>query len=112
MKKDFITECINSALNEEIIRKKVRQIVKEEVEKEKDKEKEGNVANIEGKKSFVTNALKNDDSDKYDHANLAYQLWPSLDPDTARSYFSKCVRGERNFSNKDITSLYELIRTK
>ena len=106
MNKNIIKKCLKESIDEMFIRNRVRQIVKEEAEKEQKKDNE------RGKRSYVTSTLKNNDSDKYDHANLAYELWPNMDPDSARSYFSKCVRGERSFSNKDITKLFELLRSK
>ncbi len=104
--KSMIYETINE-VKDKTLYENIKRIVKEEF----DKENEVNDT-IQGRKEFVMNALRNNDKDKYDHAYLSYKLWPSMDKDSARSYFSKCVRGERNFSDKDITSLFELIRSK
>lgn len=65
---------------------------------------------VGSKKSFITATLNKNDKDKFDHAHLAYKLWPDMDKDTARSYFSKCVRGERNFSDEEITKLFNMLR--
>lgn len=102
----MIHETIQEAKNKTLY-ENIRKIVKEEFDKETEVDN-----TIQGRKEFVMNALRNNDKDKYDHAYLSYKLWPSMDKDSARSYFSKCVRGERNFSDKDITSLFELIRSK
>ena len=67
---------------------------------------------VGSKKSFVAAMLKKNDNDKFDHAHLAYQLWPNMNKDTARSYFSKCVRGERNFSDEEVTNLFNMLRSK
>lgn len=71
-----------------------------------------NQSDIGSKRNFIMSVLKHNDNDKYDHAHLAYQLWPNMSKDAARSYFSKCVRGERDFSDNDITRLFNMLRSK
>ena len=68
------------------------------------------------KRNAVKSALKDP---KYNHAQLAYRLWPDMDKDTARSLFAKMANGTpdndgvvRNFSEEDINTLYQLIRKR
>ena len=56
---------------------------------------------------------------KYNHAQLAYTLWPDMDKDTARSLFSKMATGTpdndgvvRHFSDEDVNTLYQAIRKR
>lgn len=51
-----------------------------------------------------------------DVAQYAYELWPDKDKDSCRSYFYKCLNGERDdngneysFSNSEINDLYSMI---
>lgn len=55
-------------------------------------------------------------SDGVNVAAFAYSLWPDKDKDSARSYFYKCLNGEKNdngtfynFSDDEINSLYNKI---
>lgn len=53
-------------------------------------------------------------SDQIDHAAICRELWPKMNEDTARSLFSKKVRGEDadgnpySFTEKEINSLYNM----
>ena len=103
---------------ETYLKESIRQIVREVILEKyniqqinEDKEDDNN-SKIDNKRSFVNALLKKNDNDKYDHAHLAYKLWPKMNKDAARSYFSKCVRGERNFDTTEITSLYNMLRSK
>lgn len=100
--KENIKRMVRETLQEEVLRQHIRQMVKEELENN----------GRQGQRQYVMKTLSDNNNDKYDHAHLAYELWPDMDRDTARSYFSKCVRGERNFTNDDIASLFSLIRSK
>lgn len=116
--KESIKEIIREALQERKIRNHIRHIIKEEMNKihhqKSLNEAEGN-AMI--KRKAVMNLLKND---KFDHAYLAYKLWKPKDEnekDTYRSLFSKKASGKpdndgaiRNFTDEEITKLYELLR--
>ena len=103
-------------MNKRILQESIKRMVKESIDEilgyGKIYEEKEETSDITNKKTYVNSVLKKNDNDKYDHAHLAYQLWPDMDKDSARSLFSKCVRGKRNFSDKDITSLYNFIRTK
>ena len=72
--------------------------------------------NSDMKRNAVMKALKDP---KFNHAQLAYSLWPDMDKDTARSLFAKMANGTpdndgvvRNFSDEDINSLYQMIRKR
>lgn len=71
-----------------------------------DKLKTSQSVTIKGKRQWVNRRLDDNDNDKYDHAQLAYYLWPDKDKDSARSYFSKCTKGIRRFTDDDIKKLY------
>lgn len=109
-------------MNKFILKESIRQIVRESLhdiliehrlneEEKKEKQKGTGQTSLGNKKNFVKNLLSQNNKDKYDHAHLAYKLWPSMDKDTARSYFSKCVRGERDFSDEDVTTLFNMLST-
>ena len=67
-----------------------------------------------------TNVMKMLKDNKYNHAQLAYAIWNPKDQserDTYRSLFSKMVTGTpdadgnvRQFSDEDVTKLYQLLR--
>jgi len=53
---------------------------------------------------------------KLDVAPYAYALWPEKDEDSARSYFYKCLKGEKNdsgvpyeFDDGEINRLYSML---
>lgn len=53
---------------------------------------------------------------KLDVAPYAYALWPDKDEDSARSYFYKCLKGEKNdsgvpyeFDDAEINRLYSML---
>ena len=71
---------------------------------------------LDMKRNAVMKALKDP---KYNHAQLAYALWPDMDKDTARSLFAKKANGTpdndgviRNFTDEEINTLYQLIRKR
>ena len=68
----------------------------------------------EMKRNAVMKALKDP---KYNHAQLAYALWPDMDKNAARSLFAKMANGTpdndgviRHFNDEDVNKLYQLIR--
>ena len=76
--------------------------------KNKDKENTGSK-----KRQRVVSRLKDPGVDV---AQYAYQLWPDKDEDSARSYFYKCLNGEKNdsgvpykFSDDEVNRLYSLL---
>ena len=101
-------------MGKEFLKESIRKMVREAIQEYKDiiKEDDGATSAVGGKKTYVSNMLKKNDNDKFDHAHLAYQLWPNMNKDAARSYFSKCVRGERNFSDEEVTNLFNMLRSK
>lgn len=100
-------------MNKRILKESIKRMVRESINEmlSANRLNEDNTS-LAGKKSFVTATLSRNDNDKFDHAHLAYELWPDMDKDTARSYFSKCVRGERNFSDEEVTQLFNMLRNK
>lgn len=111
---NIISEVLSEQLQRKLVKEQVRQIVTEEVTnyvksvlyEDKDADE---------KRNSVMTMLRDE---KYDHAALAYAIWPDMDKDTARSLFSKCVSGKkdnngvvRHFSDEDINKLYEILRS-
>lgn len=59
------------------------------------------------KRRIVTQRLKDK---KIDWAPLAYELWPKMSEDAARSWFSKKVAGKKaEFSDEEVSTLYRLL---
>ena len=59
------------------------------------------------KRRIVTQRLKDK---KIDWAPLAYELWPNMTEDAARSWFSKKVAGKKaEFSDEEVSALYRLL---
>lgn len=65
------------------------------------------------KRQKVIQALQ---SPQADLAQYAYQLWPDKDEDSSRSYFYKCLNGEKDdngkeyrFTPNDVNKLYSMI---
>ena len=46
------------------------------------------------------------------HSQLAYVMYPDLDPDTARSKFSQKVTAKKRFTAKEINKLFNIISGK
>ena len=62
------------------------------------------------KRREVTQRLKDD---KIKYAPMAYELWPEMSEDAARSWFSKKVDGKNeSFSDEEIETLYSLLNNK
>lgn len=87
----------------------VRQMVEESVNQILLEKKKKKKTKRDHQEQFVFDILDRDDDDKFSHADLAYALWPDMDKDSARSYFSKCIKGKRKFSNEDMTTLYNML---
>lgn len=110
--KQIINESVRSVIMENLRRQYVSNIVAEELKRVLNESED----TLEMKRNAVMKALKDP---KYNHAQLAYALWPNMDKDTARSLFAKMANGTpdndgviRHFSDEDVNSLYQLIRKK
>ena len=111
--KRMIDECVRTTLKNTIMEQRINNIVSDVI---KHNLYESEDQNTEMKRNAVMKALKDP---KYNHAQLAYTLWPDMDKDTARSLFSKMATGTpdndgvvRHFSNEDINTLYQAIRKR
>ena len=60
------------------------------------------------KRRTVTQRLKDK---KIDYAPIAYELWPDMTEDAARSWFSKKVDGRdgESFTDQEISKIYNLL---
>ena len=110
--KQMIYECVKRAIEENEIKRNFVKLVSEEVIRRLNEDENS----VDMKRNAVMKALKDP---KYNHAQLAYSLWPDMDKDTARSLFAKMANGTpdndgvvRNFSDEDINALYQMIRKK
>ena len=111
--KRMIDECVRTTLKNTIMEQKINNIVSDVI---KHNLYESEDQNIEMQRNAVMKALKDP---KYNHAQLAYTLWPDMDKDTARSLFSKMATGTpdndgvvRHFSDEDVNTLYQAIRKR
>lgn len=109
----MIDECVRTTLKNTIMEQRINNIVSEVLKRNL---YEAEYQNTEMKRNAVMKALKDP---KYNHAQLAYTLWPDMDKDTARSLFAKMANGTpdndgvvRHFSDEDVNSLYQLIRKR
>lgn len=109
----MIDECVRTTLKNIIMEQRINNIVSDVI---KHNLYESEDQNTEMKRNAVMKALKDP---KYNHAQLAYTLWPDMDKDTARSLFSKMATGTpdndgvvRHFSDEDINTLYQAIRKR
>lgn len=111
--RQMINECVRNAVHENLkerhMSNRIDSIIAEEIKHFLNEDKDM-------KRNAVKSALKDP---KYNHAQLAYRLWPDMDKDTARSLFAKMANGTpdndgvvRNFSEEDINTLYQLIRKR
>lgn len=116
---NMVQECVIKEFKNRAIENKVRKIVSEVTAnhiKNKLNEKKDN----DTKRNTVMKILNSDG--KFNHAELMRKLWHPKDrgeEDTLRSLFSKCVSGKpdndgaiRHFSDDEINSLYEILRSK
>lgn len=111
--KRMIDECVRTTLKNTIMEQRINNIVSDVI---KHNLYESEDQNMEMQRNAVMKALKDP---KYNHAQLAYTLWPDMDKDTARSLFSKMATGTpdndgvvRHFSDEDINTLYQAIRKR
>lgn len=107
----IIKESINKVVKENNLRTKVRRIVEDTLNSHYAVLTEDS-DNADNQRKMVMKMLKDD---KYDHADLSYNLWHPKDDkekDTFRSKFSKCARGILSFSDQEITKLYQILRKK
>ena len=109
----MIDECVRTTLKNIIMEQRINNIVSDVI---KHNLYESEDQNTEMKRNAVMKALKDP---KYNHAQLAYTLWPDMDKDTARSLFSKMATGTpdndgvvRHFSDEDVNTLYQAIRKR
>lgn len=59
------------------------------------------------KRRIVTQRLKDK---KIDYAPIAYELWPDMSEDAARSWFSKKVSGKNeSFTDEEVSQIYTLL---
>lgn len=109
----MIDECVRTTLKNTIMEQRINNIVSDVIKRNL---YESEDQNIEMQRNAVMKALKDP---KYNHAQLAYTLWPDMDKDTARSLFSKMATGTpdndgvvRHFSDEDVNTLYQAIRKR
>lgn len=111
--KRMIDECVRTTLKNTIMEQRINNIVSDVIKRNL---YESEDQNIEMQRNAVMKALKDP---KYNHAQLAYTLWPDMYKDTARSLFSKMATGTpdndgvvRHFSDEDVNTLYQAIRKR
>lgn len=109
----MIDECVRTTLKNTIMEQRINNIVSDVIKRNL---YESEDQNTEMKRNAVMKALKDP---KYNHAQLAYTLWPDMDKDAARSLFSKMATGTpdndgvvRHFNDEDINTLYQAIRKR
>jgi hypothetical protein len=110
--KQMIYESVKRAIEENEIKRNFVKLVSEEVIRRLNEDENS----IDMKRNAVMKALKDP---KYNHAQMAYSIWPDMDKDTARSLFAKMANGTpdndgaiRHFTDEDVNSLYQIIRKK
>lgn len=109
----MIDECVRTTLKNTIMEQRINNIVSDVIKRNL---YESEDQNTEMKRNAVMKALKDP---KYNHAQLAYTLWPDMDKDAARSLFSKMATGTpdndgvvRHFNDEDVNTLYQAIRKR
>lgn len=110
--KQLIYESVKSAIDENIRRQRIAKNISEELMRKLYEAQN----DTDMKRNAIMKALKDP---KYNHAQLAYSLWPNMGKDTARSLFAKMANGTpdndgvvRHFSEEDVNSLYQMIRKR
>jgi hypothetical protein len=110
--KQLIYESVKSAIDENIRRQRIAKNISEELMRKLYEAQN----DTDMKRNAIMKALKDP---KYNHAQLAYSLWPDMGKDTARSLFAKMANGTpdndgvvRHFSEEDVNSLYQMIRKR
>ena len=111
-KTNRLDNIITESIKECTIRKQVRQIVSEEVKKyvqyrlnEKKKESQSKVT--PKMRATIKSWLTGKTGDKLLYSQLSYMLWPDMGEDTARSYFSKKVSGDREWTEEELMKLWQ-----
>ena len=118
--RSVVNDFIQEAKKENAIRRVVRKTVNEMLDKmneDKADDKEGDSESMRIKRNTVMKLLRND---RLKDSEFAYDIWhpkDQSDKDTARSLFSKKVNGTpdadgnvREFTDEEISKLYELLR--
>ena len=110
--KRLINECVRNSIRENLMEQRINNIVSSVIKRHLYEAQD----DADMKRNAVMKALKDP---KYNHAQLAYSLWPDMDKDTARSLFAKMANGTpdndgvvRHFSDEDVNSLYQMIRKR
>lgn len=110
--KQLIYKSVKSAIDENIRRQRIAKNISEELMRKLYEAQN----DTDMKRNAIMKALKDP---KYNHAQLAYSLWPDMGKDTARSLFAKMANGTpdndgvvRHFSEEDVNSLYQMIRKR
>ena len=116
----IVNDFIQEAKKENAIRKVIRKTVNEMLDKmneDKADDKDGDSESMRIKRNTVMKLLRND---RLKNSTFAYDIWhpkDQSDKDTARSLFSKKVNGTpdadgnvREFTDEEISKLYELLR--
>lgn len=116
----IVNDFIQEAKKENAIRKVIRKVVNEMLDKmneDKADDKDGDSESMRIKRNTVMKLLRND---RLKNSTFAYDIWhpkDQSDKDTARSLFSKKVNGTpdadgnvREFTDEEISKLYELLR--
>lgn len=89
---DIINSIVSSVIEENMLRKQVRKLVSEEVYRyirqrmNEDDEKSGDDKSSNKMQATINARLKDSHILK---SQLAYDLWPDMNPDNARSLFAK-----------------------
>lgn len=107
---------------EKVVKNYIKKLVREsfysnmgmyEADGEKSNKENDSNSDVNNKRKRVIAALK---KDGVDVAQYAYRLWPDKDEDSARSYFYKCLDGEKNdngvpyeFDDDEIVTLYSML---
>ena len=116
----IVNDFIQEAKKENAIRKVIRKVVNEMIDKmneDKADDKDGDSESMRIKRNTVMKLLRND---RLKNSTFAYDIWhpkDQSDKDTARSLFSKKINGTpdadgnvREFTDEEISKLYELLR--
>lgn len=113
---DFIQEAKKEKLIRQVIRKTINEMFNS-LNEDKTDDKEGDSESMRIKRNTVMKLLRND---RLKNSTFAYDIWhpkDQSDKDTARSLFSKKVNGTpdadgnvREFTDEEISKLYELLR--
>lgn len=120
MKKDIFTLICEDVMNEVLNEFGIDERSKASKSKEEENDEEEKLSDkaVSGKKAnAVKDALSKQGTDDFASYNftrsqLAYELWPNIDPDAARSKLSKKINGKRNWKNWEINRLYNIISGK